>query len=251
MKKFQCIFLVLSGIVITGCGANFTDEEIHQAAENVTTSLEQTSEKMANNYLTNKDGTLLKEGGQLVGSLLKGEKIDLSTTVDTALDLLDETSTFVIPNELVSLHGTCETTKDGDTWVIRLSDNRTLETVRAFSINTPESVGKYAEHPMPFGKEASNYAKKLLEGQQVELLVTPNYDRDKYGRLLAFVTVHGQSVQGLLLKEGLAMMAYAEPRTPFYDELMNLQNQAKKAKKGIWSLKNYATPSGYNLDAVK
>lgn len=266
MWRKTWVYFVAAGILLSGCGTDVSDEEIHQAAEDVTIALEQTSKEVVDNYLTEKEGKVLEnvttEGSKIVGSLLKGEELDITSTAGTALDILEKTSDLVIPDELVSIQGICVSTGDGDTYTVKLSKISVPRSVaginsgdeikvRAFSINAPESVGKYADNPMPFGKEASNFAKNLLEGKQVELLVTPTFEKDPYGRLLAFVKVDGKSVQGLLLEKGLAMIAYTEPGTPFYDEFLKIQETAKQQKKGIWSIEGYATQStGYNLAVV-
>ena len=259
------IYFMAVSVLLSGCGTDVSDEEIHQAAEEVTIALEKTSKKVINNYLTEEEGKNLKDvttaGSKITGSLLRGEDLDITSTVGTALDMLEKTSELVIPDELISVQGTCLVASDGDTYIVKISNVSVPRSVagikhgdqvkvRAFSINTPESVGNYADNPMPFGKEASNFAKSLLEGKQVELLVTPSFEEDPYGRLLAFVKVDGESVQGLLLENGLAMIAYTEPGTPFYDEFSRIQENAKQQKKGIWSIEGYVQPTGYNLAAI-
>ena len=69
---------------------------------------------------------------------------------------------------------------DGDTFI--LANN---ERVRLIGINTPETVhpSKPVEY---FGKEASAFTKKMIEGKKIML----EYDvqkKDRYGRILAYV----------------------------------------------------------------
>ncbi|GAE35249.1 staphylococcus nuclease domain [Halalkalibacter akibai JCM 9157] len=76
---------------------------------------------------------------------------------------------------------------DGDTVIVKLPNN-TEERVRLLLIDTPESV-----HPtkpvQPFGLEASEFAKELMyPGKTVELELDI-IERDRYGRLLAYVWI--------------------------------------------------------------
>lgn len=86
---------------------------------------------------------------------------------------------------------------DGDTIKVRVDGK--LETVRFLLVDTPESV-----HPtkpvQPFSKEASKHTENMLEEADVQLELGIG-ERDKYGRLLAYVYVDGQSVQESLLKK--------------------------------------------------
>jgi micrococcal nuclease len=134
---------------------------------------------------------------------------------------------------------------DGDT--IKITINNNDETVRFLLIDTPESV-----HPtkpvQPFGKEASNFTKKMMINGSTEIELDVS-ERDKYGRLLAYVYVDGRSVQEALLREGLARVAYVyAPNIKYVDEYRKIQSEAQKKEKGIWSLENYASEDGYETD---
>ena len=93
------------------------------------------------------------------------------------LDLFDDVAEYD--------NASVERVIDGDTIVvIRHPRLNMLETVRLIGLDTPETV-----HPTKaveyFGKEASNFAKTLLDGKKVIL----SYDwdsRDKYNRVLAY-----------------------------------------------------------------
>ncbi|MBN3554867.1 thermonuclease family protein [Fictibacillus nanhaiensis] len=137
---------------------------------------------------------------------------------------------------------------DGDTIKVRV-DGR-LETVRFLLVDTPESV-----HPskpvQPFSKEASTYTLRMLEDANVELELGIG-ERDKYGRLLAYVYADGQSVQENLLKKGLARVAYVfEPNTKYVDQYERIQIQAQKEGVGIWSVENYVQEEGYVSEDTK
>ncbi|MGB9859388.1 MAG: thermonuclease family protein, partial [Moorellaceae bacterium] len=70
---------------------------------------------------------------------------------------------------------------DGDTIHVRLPGGQE-ERVRFIGVNTPESQGKVE----PYGKEAAAYTQRRLSGRTVYLELDVG-ERDKYGRLLAYV----------------------------------------------------------------
>jgi micrococcal nuclease len=131
---------------------------------------------------------------------------------------------------------------DGDT--INVQMNGKEETVRLLLIDTPETV-----HPtkpvQPFGSEASSFVKELLNGSNVQLELDVG-ERDKYGRLLAYVYIDDQMVNEMLLEKGLARLAYVfEPNTKYVDDFSAIQKQAQQQRIGIWSIENYATDQGF------
>lgn len=138
---------------------------------------------------------------------------------------------------------------DGDT--IKVELNGKEQAVRFLLVDTPETKHpKYGEQP--FGKEASNFTKPLVEGQAVELEQDVNNGPDKYGRLLYYVYVEGKSVQEQLLEKGLARVANVYvPNVKYVDKYREIQSKAQKAGVGIWSVENYAKEDGYHPEAVK
>lgn len=135
---------------------------------------------------------------------------------------------------------------DGDTITVEVDGKE--EKVRLLLVDTPETV-----HPskpvQPFGKEASSFAKDTLDGKDIELELDVS-ERDKYGRLLAYVWVDGQMFNELLLKEGLARVAYVyAPNVKYVDQFREIQDKARKDEKGIWSIENYATEQGFDEKA--
>ncbi|EMT46570.1 MULTISPECIES: thermonuclease family protein [Anoxybacillus] len=133
---------------------------------------------------------------------------------------------------------------DGDT--VKIRKDGELVTVRLLNIDTPET---YREK-QAYGEEAKQFAKDVLLHQRVivELSEKPSpYDR--YGRLLAYIWIDEQTLyQELIVKEGLARVAYVfEPDTKYVERLYRAQEQAKKAKKRIWSVDGYVTEKGFNM----
>lgn len=121
---------------------------------------------------------------------------------------------------------------DGDTIKVKLSNGK-QETVRFILIDTPET-----KHPQrgvePCGPEATAFTKRMVYGKTVQLELDVQ-ERDKYGRLLAYVYVGGISVQKGLLAEGLAKVAVYPPNVKYEKEYREVEAKAKAAKKGIWA----------------
>lgn len=125
----------------------------------------------------------------------------------------------------------CTGIADGDTVFVKI--NNRDETVRLLGIDTPEIDGKYVNEEF-FGKEASEYTKKLVKRKKVRL----EYDkekRDKYNRLLAYVYLpDGRLLNKLLIKNGYAK-AYKFFRYKMKKEFIRLEKAAKAECLGLWS----------------
>lgn len=120
---------------------------------------------------------------------------------------------------------------DGDTFVINY--NGKDEKVRLIGVDTPESVkpNSPVEH---YGKEASNFTKKLINNQYVKLEFDVQ-QRDKYGRLLAYVYLKdNRMLNKILLEEGYACIMTIPPNVKYADEFLKLQKTARENKKGLW-----------------
>ncbi|QQZ64497.1 thermonuclease family protein (plasmid) [Paenibacillus sonchi] len=127
---------------------------------------------------------------------------------------------------------------DGDTFTVKMPDGK-KEKIRLLLVDTPET--KHPDKPVqPFGPEASAYTTKILKGQTVEL----EFDvaqRDKYGRLLAYVYIGDKMLNELLLEKGYARVVVFQPNVKYVEQFRKIQKKAQAAKLGIWSLENYAT----------
>jgi len=121
---------------------------------------------------------------------------------------------------------------DGDTFVISYKGKN--EKVRLIGVDTPESVHPDEEKNTEFGDVVSNYSKEMLKGKHVELEFDVE-QRDRYGRLLAYVYIDGQMYNKLLLQKGYAKLATYPPNVKYVDDFTVLQKQARENKLGLWS----------------
>ncbi len=116
---------------------------------------------------------------------------------------------------------------DGDTIILN-----GRERVRLIGVDTPETVD--LRRPVQyFGKEASAFTKRMVEGKRVRL----EYDqtrKDHYGRTLAYVYLE----DGTHLNAEIVMQEYghAYTRFPFryLEEFRRYEREAREAGKGLW-----------------
>lgn len=119
---------------------------------------------------------------------------------------------------------------DGDTIEVDLDGAE--EDVRYIGIDTPETV-KPDTPVQCFGPEASERNHELVEGRRVRLIFDRER-RDVYGRLLAYVYVGDQFINGELIAGGYARTLEIEPNTARAPQLERLQAQASAASRGLW-----------------
>jgi micrococcal nuclease len=123
---------------------------------------------------------------------------------------------------------------DGDTLDIAAPDGASRTTrVRLWGIDTPE-LSRNREPAEPWSEEARQYAEGLALGRNVTLSLEAHRPREKYGRLLAFVTLpDGSVLNERLLLEGLTP---ADDRWPHRDveRYARLEEQAKRERVGLW-----------------
>ncbi|AOV07048.1 thermonuclease family protein [Sporosarcina ureilytica] len=153
------------------------------------------------------------------------------------LEDIDEVDrTGFIPVELVH-------TIDGDT--IKILYEGKEQNVRYLLIDTPELDHKQSNH-QPFAEEATKRNDELLRSGNVEIEFDVGDSEDKYGRLLAYVYVDGESVQQTLLEEGLARVAYIyEPNTKHLSSFKEAEDKAENDGLGVWSIEGYVTNRGF------
>jgi micrococcal nuclease len=130
------------------------------------------------------------------------------------------------------MEATVKRVVDGDTF--ELSDG---ERVRMIGVDTPETV-KPNSPVEPYGKEASDFTKKLLTDQKVTLKfdVEP---RDKYDRLLAYVYLpDGTFVNEKLIRDGYARIMTIPPNVASADLFLEAEREARDQNRGLWALED-------------
>jgi micrococcal nuclease len=99
-------------------------------------------------------------------------------------------------------------------------------------VDTPETV-KPGTPVQCFGPRASAFAHRVLDGRRVRyrLGVEP---RDVYGRLLAYVSVEGRSVEAMLLRRGLARTLTIPPNDRLAPLFRRIELRAARSGRGLW-----------------
>ena len=119
---------------------------------------------------------------------------------------------------------------DGDTIHVRIGTR--IEKVRYIGINTPE-----VHHPSrgeePGGREASELNRRLVTGKHIRLELDVQ-ERDRYGRLLAYVWVGDLMVNAELVRQGYAQVMTIPPNVRYQDLFLKLQRDAREAGRGLW-----------------
>lgn len=119
---------------------------------------------------------------------------------------------------------------DGDTFKVKLGTK--TETVRIIGIDTPET--KDPRKPVQcYGKEASKKLTTLLRGKTVTLEKNPGDEKDKYGRLLRYVSLKGKDIGAGMIEGGYAFSykIFPHPRLEAYN---GLEQKARDSNKGLW-----------------
>ena len=120
---------------------------------------------------------------------------------------------------------------DGDTVQVQIGG--LTETVRYIGINTPK-IDDTRGRP-PYG-DAARQANEALVMRQPVKLVLDVQPRDRHGRLLAYVYVAGQFVNAELVRRGYAEVATYPPNAQHRAEFVELQRQARQARRGLWGV---------------
>jgi micrococcal nuclease len=126
---------------------------------------------------------------------------------------------------------------DGDTIKVRLGDG-SEHSVRLIGIDTPETH-KPGVKVECGGPQASALAASWAQpGDRVTLTYDPTQDRsDRYGRLLAYVSAHGRSLQLSQLRAGWAeVYVYAHHDFQRVESFRRAMDVAKRRDRGVWKL---------------
>lgn len=112
---------------------------------------------------------------------------------------------------------------DGDTIEVVINDH--TERIRYIGIDCPESS-------QAFGKEATRANQDLLSWSiDLEFDVQ---ERDRYGRLLAYVWNDSVMINERLVSEGYCLVATYPPNVKYVDRFTAAQKYARENQKGVW-----------------
>jgi micrococcal nuclease len=120
---------------------------------------------------------------------------------------------------------TVERVVDGDTVVLS-----GLGKARLIGVDTPEVYGGVE----CFGREASRFAKRLLDGRRVRWRYDVEH-RDRYDRALVYLWLEdGRFFNSVLVRQGYAQPLTIPPNVAFADRFVADARVARRAGRGLW-----------------
>jgi endonuclease YncB( thermonuclease family) len=124
-----------------------------------------------------------------------------------------------LSGEVVGVH-------DGDTITVLTVHKRSVK-VRLYGIDAPESN-------QPYGSKAKQRLSELVFGKRVRV---ETHGTDRYRRTLGVVYLNDKDINAQMVSEGLAW-AYVRYSSRYVPQ----QEEAKSARRNIWSQKNPTPP---------
>ena len=128
--------------------------------------------------------------------------------------------------------------------VTRVIDGDTIELesgqrIRYLLVDTPETTAGKNDC---YGSQAVDFNKMQVEGQTVSLAYDEAGCKDRYDRLLAYVSVGGKEVNKALVENGLACVLYIPPAgSSRHVEFEDAESVAKTNRTGLWGACNPVT----------
>lgn len=136
---------------------------------------------------------------------------------------------------------------DGDTIEV-IYPTKKLERVRLIGINTPESYkGPQADKEakrkhkdlatiLKMGNEAKKFTQTILATQQYIILEFDVQERDRFGRVLAYVyLMNEQMLNEFLVQEGMAEVMTVPPNVRHAKIFKEAEKSARQGKRGFWN----------------
>jgi len=115
---------------------------------------------------------------------------------------------------------------------VRLGAGR-VERVRYIGVDTPETAKPGAPADC-YGERARAFNERLVAGRDVTLERDVE-ERDRYGRLLAYVHAGGTFVNAELLRQGYADVLTVPPNVRFATRFRRLARDARRRRDGLWA----------------
>src|SRR5207244_7188340 len=118
---------------------------------------------------------------------------------------------------------------DGNT--IRVNRGGRAETVRYIGINTKE-INQPTKGPEASGGETAETNRQLVARQQIRLELDAQ-ERDREGRLLAYVYVADKMVNAELVRRGAAEVMTVQPNVRYREVFVTADHEAPDQRRGL------------------
>ena len=143
--------------------------------------------------------------------------------------------------------GTVTKVSDGDTIHLTTPEQTKLR-VRLYGIDAPETpkinnrTGRVNKPGQPYGDEAWKALESKIMGKQVRLDII---DIDRYKRSVGIIWLDERNINLEMVIEGYAEAYVEYLRKPYRSKFIEAEEEARSAKKGIWSLPEYDRPKDF------
>lgn len=138
---------------------------------------------------------------------------------------------------------------DGNTIVIQIGTKE--EKIKLLNVNAPEIV-KIGTPVEPYGPQAKDFiTSKIKSGSTIQLAEIKKVNDE----VLAYVYYNDAgkwyNLNEELIANGLARVtSTSSSENKFVNQMYEAENSAKEQKLNIWSISDYVTNKGYNLNVV-
>ena len=138
---------------------------------------------------------------------------------------------FLSAGQTFAWEGVVVKVLDGDS--LKISRNGKIYEIRLYGIDAPE-------YRQAYSNKAKRFLKKLAFRQSAEV---EQKDIDRYGRLVALVTVQGELVNKELVRSGLAWFypKYCREQ-PLCSQMEYLEKEARRGHRGLWRDEDPVSP---------
>ena len=143
--------------------------------------------------------------------------------------------------------GTVTKVSDGDSIHVTTPEQTILK-VRLYGIDAPETpkinrrTGQISVPGQPYGSESWKALEGKVMGKQVRLDIL---DIDKYRRMVCMVWLNDRNINLEMVREGHAEAFVEYLKEPYRDQFVSVEQDARSAKRGIWSLSDYERPRDF------
>lgn len=155
-----------------------------------------------------------------------------------------------IPASLATIRnvtGTVTKVSDGDTIHLTTPEKTKLR-IRLYGIDAPETYkinfrsGQVSKVGQPYGEEAWKALESKILGKDVRLEIL---DIDRHKRMVGMIWLDKRNINLEMVSEGHAEAFIEYLREPYSSTFIEVEQEAKSARRGIWSLPAYERPRDF------
>lgn len=174
-------------------------------------------------------------------------KIFLILCLLAGLMNLSLTSLSLAREPIRTITGTVTKVSDGDTVQVTTLEKTKLR-VRVYGIDAPETpkinqrTGRVNKPGQPYGEESWKALEGKIMGKKIKLDIM---DIDQYKRMVGIIWLGSRNINLEMVQEGYAEAYVEYLREPYKGQFLQAQQEARSAKRGIWTLPNYERPSDF------